>query len=557
MPADRRRRLRAVAALTAIAVLALLTFGPAAPAGATSYVPITGAGSTYAYPALDQWAIDLEPQGLHINYTPNGSAQGREQYIEDQLDYAGSDIAFITNGDPDPFGGVDAGQVQFAYSYVPDVAGGLAFMYNIQVDGHKITNMRLSGQTLAEIFTGQITNWDNPAITRDYGAQLPSIPITVVTRSDGSGESYFLTNWMYHEYRSLWVNFCVAHGGPPGCGTGPTELFPGQSAGFKALDGADTVSSYIASPLNNGAIGYAEDAYALEYHLPVVNVLNAAGYYVGPTASNVAIALEAADINEDQGSPDFLMQNLDSVYGDTDPRTYPLSSYSYLIVPRTSRTVDGHTYGPISGFSNQKGVTLSTYINNILCGDQQTAANLGYSPLPEPMVVGGFLQDAYIPGAIRSPAAGNYNSCNNPAYHDGVDLVTKDAPYPNACQKDTAPLNCTIVGGKAVSTGPGSGGSGGSGTNGSGTGANSPGSRNNGNGNDQAAGINPNTGQPNSDSTINANNDANSQQVGLAGSPTEQWLFGVLTAVLLIAAIAVPSFGGPWLERTRQRRKSS
>jgi ABC-type phosphate transport system substrate-binding protein len=551
MRADRRRRVRAAAVLAIAAAVALLSFGPVTSARATTYVPINGAGSTYADPALNQWAIDLEPQGLVINYNPNGSAQGRQQYIDGQKDYAGSDIAFITNSDPDPFGGVDASQIQFAYSYVPDVAGGLAFMYNLQVDGHKITNMRLSGQTLAEIFTGHITNWDNPAITHDYGEQLPSIPITVVTRSDGAGESYFLTNWLDKEYPSLWIPFCEQHGGPPGCGTGPTEFFPGQSAGFRALSGSDTLSAYIAASSNNGAIGYAEDAYALEYNIPAVNVLNAAGYYVPPTASNVAIALEDAVINPDQNSVDYLMQNLDGVYTDTDPRAYPLSSYSYLIVPRTSRTIDGHTYGPIGGFSDAKGVTLSTYINNILCGDQQTASALGYSPLPEPMVVGGFLQDGDIPGAVKSPAASNYNGCDNPAYHDGVDLVTQDAPYPTPCQKDTAPLYCTVVDGKATSTSPGANG-GGSNSPGANGGTSSPGAgKGSGSG-----GINPNTGQPYGSSTTGTDANADAQDVGLASQPAEQWLYGVLTALELIAAVAVPALLGYWLQRRRRGGRS-
>jgi ABC-type phosphate transport system substrate-binding protein len=75
------------------------------------------------------------------------------------------------------------------------VAGGLAFIYNLQADGHRITNLRLRHQTLAEIFTGHITNCDDPAITHDHGAPLPSQPITVVTRCDGAGESYLLSRW--------------------------------------------------------------------------------------------------------------------------------------------------------------------------------------------------------------------------------------------------------------------------------------------------------------------------------------------------------------------------
>ena len=563
MRAHRLRRLRAAAVLVVTAILGVIAFGPASAAQASTYVPIVGAGSTYAYPALNQWATELESQGLSISYTPNGSAAGRQDYIADEVDYAGSDIAFLTAGDADPFAGIDINHTSFAYSYIPDVAGGLSFLYNLQIDGHKITNLRLSGETLAKIFTGQITNWDNPAITHDYGAQLPDIPITVVTRSDGAGESYFLTNWMLHEYSSIWVPYCEAQGGGSLCKTTPTEFYPAQHAGFKALDGADDVAGYVESSVNNGAIGYAEYAYAIADSIPVVSMLNAAGYYVRPTASNVAIALEKAQINENQSSVDFLMQNLDDVYTDPDPRTYPLSSYSYLIVPRNSRTVGGKTYGPLPKFTDSKGVTLSTYVNHILCQDQQESSELGYSPLPEPMVVGGFLQDGHIPGAVASPAAHNYSTCNNPAYDDGVDKLTASAPYPSPCQKAGEPLNCVVVDGKPQSTG-GTGGTGASGSSGSGangtTGTGNSTTGTSGGKNTATSGpgsgekINPNTGQVVS-GTQAANTDVYAQPVGLASQPQEQWLFSVLTGLELLAVIAVPTALGTWLQRGRRRRK--
>ncbi|HUN31506.1 MAG TPA: substrate-binding domain-containing protein [Trebonia sp.] len=558
MPATRLRRLRGGALLLVMAILGMMALGPASVAQASTYVPIIGAGSTYAYPALNQWATNLESQGLSISYTPNGSASGRQNYLANTVDYAGSDIAFLTKGDADPFAGVDIQQTNFAYSYIPDVAGGLSFLYNLQVDGHKIRNMRLSGKTLAEIFTGQISNWDNPAITHDYGQQLPSIPITVVTRSDGAGESYFLTNWMLKEYSSLWVPYCKAQGGGSLCNTTPTEFYPAQHAGFKALDGAQDVEQYVNSPVNNGAIGYAEYAYAIPDQIPVVSMLNAGGYYVQPTASNVAIALEKAQINEDPSSVDFLMQNLVDVYTDPDPRAYPLSSYSYLIVPRNSRP--GAPEGA-RGFPATKGATLSTYVNYILCQAQQSAGQLGYSPLPAPMVVGGFLQDGHIPGAVKSPASSNYSGCNNPAYENGKDVLTATAPYPNACQKASAPLNCTVVGGKPVSTNSSGNGGGNSSNGGAGspTGGSSKGpsgsTTNNGPSSGPSSGvkINPNTGQVES-GTSATNTDVNAVPVGLASSPQEQWLFGSLTAVVLLAVIAVPTLLGASLQRAGRRQ---
>src|SRR5205085_5790551 len=129
-----------------------------------------------------------------------------------------------------------------------------------------------------------------------------------------------------------------------------------------------------------GAIGYDEYAYALNSHFPVVKLLNPAGYYVLPTAQNVAVALTKAVINSDSHSVNFLQQNLDPVYTYKDPRSYPLSSYSYFIVPRTPKPP------PVFATPGGKGKTLSTFINCMLCGGQAHVDQLGYSPLPVNLV---------------------------------------------------------------------------------------------------------------------------------------------------------------------------
>jgi ABC-type phosphate transport system substrate-binding protein len=167
-----------------VAVLALLS--SSSPASAGSYATLSGSGSSWASVALDQWAMDMQTNGLTINFNPDGSASGRGDYMQgSQVDFAASDPPF-RNG-ADELGGTGAESPSWGYSYVPDVGGGTAFMYHVTVAGHKVTNLRLSGETITKIFTGVITNWDDPAITKDYGAQLPNEPIIPVVRSDGSG----------------------------------------------------------------------------------------------------------------------------------------------------------------------------------------------------------------------------------------------------------------------------------------------------------------------------------------------------------------------------------
>jgi ABC-type phosphate transport system substrate-binding protein len=514
---------------------------PASNAPAADFTPLNGFGSSWAGPAIDAWALDVKNDGIQINFDPNGSAAGRQDYMLDQADFAASDIAFLTT--PDPFqGGTE--NPPYAYSYIPIVAGGTSFLYNLQIGGKQIKNMRLSGETIMKIFTGQITNWDNSEITHDYGEQLPSIPITVVTRADGSGASYQFTRWMWREFPSDWQSFCSKSGGPKS-GCGPTEFYPDSALpDGKSLNGSDLVASYIASPSNNGAIGYDEYAYALDSHIPVVAVQNAAGYDVLPTASNVAIALQKASINEDPSSVDFLIQDLDQVYNYNDPRTYPLSSYSYLIVPRASRTINGNTLGPPHIWTASKGATISTWLNFVLCGAQQTAGELGYSPLPYPLITGGYLQFNQIPGHIPVGSVPSFIAkCNNPTYDDGQNLLIKDAPYPNACQKASAPLNCKVEGGKAVSatTGPSSGSTSTSGATPGATSSTSAGQ------------VNPNTGQvTGADDTGGGGTAINASPVSVSGpAPQEAWVFAVLIVLALLAAVVTPTVLGSWLERRR------
>jgi ABC-type phosphate transport system substrate-binding protein len=507
-------------------------------AAADSFTPLNGFGSSWAGPAIDQWARDVASQGIVINFDPNGSAAGREDYMLNQADFAASDIAFLTTADP--FGG-GIENPPYAYSYIPIVAGGTSFLYNLRVGGHQIRNLRLSGETIMKIFTGQITNWDNAEIAHDYGEQLPSLPITVVTRSDGSGASYQFSRWMWKEFPSDWQAFCTRSGGPSNCG--PTEFYPASALpNGKSLNGSDLVANYIGSPSNNGAIGYDEYAYAKDADIPVVSMENAAGYDVQPTASNVAIALTQASINYDPSSVDYLMQDLDAVYGYTDPRTYPLSSYSYLIVPRISRTINGRTMGPPPVFGSNgasKGQTLSTWLNFVLCGAQQTAGQLGYSPLPYPLIVGGYNEFDQIPGHIPVPSVQSFiDRCDNPTYDDGINVLIKDAPYPSPCQKATAPLNCTVQDGKAVATSAAGSGGAGSGTGNGGTGT-------------SGDSINPNTGQATGD-TNGSGTAINASPVSVSGpAPQEAWVFGALILLTLLGAIVAPTVLGSWLERRR------
>ncbi len=147
--------------------------------------------------------------------------------------------------------------------------------------------------------------------------------------------------------------------------------------------------NYVASKSANGSIGYVEYSYALSQNYPVAKLLNKAGYYTLPTQYNVAVSLEAAQINMNKSSPDYLLQNLNHVYTDPDPRTYPLSSYVYEIEPTGTNAQDPK-------ITTAKRQTIADFTYYSICQGQKEIGPIGYSPLPVNLVEAGFGQIAKL-----------------------------------------------------------------------------------------------------------------------------------------------------------------
>ncbi len=417
----------------------------AVPSVGTEYYPVSGVGSTWSANALQQWIRNVwNNYRWKIEYSDQGSSAGRQLFSQPNggYDFAVSEIPYqLPNSDStDP-------RPARQFAYMPIVAGGTSIMYNLVIGGKRVTNLRLSGETLAKIFTGKITKWDDPAIKADNPQlALPAITIVPVVRSDGSGTSAQFSTWIRKQYPSVWSDFCVKAGRGANCGI--TSNYPAIS-GFKAQSGSNGVAGYVAQAQYVGSITYVEYSYALNSRFPVVKLLNAAGYYVEPTAANVAVALLEAKINENESSPDYLTQNLEGVYANPDPRSYPMSSYSYMIIPTALEY----------GFTENKGLTLAAFANYFLCEGQQQAEVLGYSPLPINLAQAGLEQVRRIPGG--DPANIDIKRCNNPTFSaDGSNKLAQTAPQPQACDKK-GPTQCaTGTGGlKDEPTAP-SGGSG-------------------------------------------------------------------------------------------------
>ena len=408
-----------------IAAIVLSPLMAAQSAGAAAHAEINGSGSSWAENAVNQWVADVNSEGIEVVYNPDGDAQGRQDFANDVSDFAVTSDGYQGK---DPVTGVSDTSQGRPYVYLPIAAGGTSFPYQIKYDGQQVENLRLSGETLAKIFTNQITNWDDPEITKDNnGHALPSLPITPVVQSEGSGATEQLTDYFATEFPSIWQPYAGQ--------SGPTEYFPRQGNQI-AQNGSNGAMNYVASSSANGSISYVEYSFAKSVNYPVAKVLNSAGYFTLPTQYNVAVALEDAQINMDQNSPDYLLQNLTNVYTDPDPRTYPLSSYVYMIEPTGTAPVETH-------MTTAKRQSIADFGYYSICQGQKEIGPIGYSPLPVNLVEAGFGQINKLQTADPGVDLTNENidTCNNPTFVEGqpnTNYLATIAPLPPACDQQGA-----------------------------------------------------------------------------------------------------------------------
>jgi phosphate transport system substrate-binding protein len=408
----------ALALLVPVLAGAMVGAAPGLAGADVAPAAISGSGSSWAAGAISEWTTAVQSNNqLQVNYTDDGDAAGRQDFANKVSTFAVTSEGFQ--------GGSDTSQGR-AYAYLPVAAGGTSFPYQIRVDGQQVENLRLSGETLAKIFTNQITNWDDPEITADNnGQQLPNLPIIPVVQSEGSGSTYQLTDWLSSQFPSIWNPFAGA--------PGPTEYFP-RAGNQIAQNGSDASMNYVASSEANGSIGYVEYFYPLQVGYPVAKVLNAAGYFTLPTQYNVAVSLEQAQINMDPSSPDYLLQSLSNVYTDPDPRTYPLSSYVYMIEPTGAND---------SSVTPGMAQTLADFEYYAICQGQAGIGANGYSPLPVNLVEAAFGQVQKLQAAWPAIDISNLNitTCDNPTFVPGQpneNYLAQIAPLPPPCDKEGA-----------------------------------------------------------------------------------------------------------------------
>lgn len=431
----------------------------------TTPSPIAGTGSSFAAPAIESWDNDVHnaPYSLSVSYTSQSSGTGRYEFTNQTVDFAVSDIGYVGNTDTTP--------PSFPFNFIPVTAGGIAFMYNVPGLNRQL---QLSSLTVCGLLTGGIKTWNDSHIAADNpGVSLPNTPVIPVTESDSAGTNFVLEEWCIHEQPALWAAFAQQQnsqsGGPTDgvaiSATSPNSNWPGIQGGLDAQS-TTTVASQVST--NNGAIGAVQVKYADDDGFggsdPTKNVAlvkNASGQYTAPTPVDVASALAYAT----QQANGTHVLNFDGA----GPHVYNPSTYSYLLTPTT-------------GWSPNKGDTMSQYIDYVLTLGQQKAPTFGYASLGLSLEQYGVNAVQHnVPGAVPPTAA------EQQAYACG-DLTPSEV-----AAGQTTPT-CGVVNGTAgtpganagtatgagagahttASSGSGSGGSGSGGSGGGGSGGADP-----------------------------------------------------------------------------------
>jgi ABC-type phosphate transport system substrate-binding protein len=351
---------------------------------------IAGTGSSFASPAVTNWAntVGQSPYNISVNYTPSNSGQGRYEFTNGTVDYAVSDTGYVSSS-------VGTTPPSFAYEFIPITAAGVAFMYDIPgLNG----TLQLTSYTACLLLTGQISNWNDPALKQNganANVNLPNMPVKPVTESDPAGTNFVLEEYCIQEQPAVWAQYAKNEAGSPppsGVPINPTTPNSNWQAPANGLDESST--SAVASNVANtpGSIGPVQDNYATDSGFTgsnparaVAEMQNKSGKFTLPSPANVASALAYAS---QQANGTHVLD-----FNGLGPNVYNPSTYSYLLTPTT-------------GWSTQKGATMSQFVNYVLTLGQQAAPKFGYASLGLSLERYGIDEViAHVPGAVDPTAA--------------------------------------------------------------------------------------------------------------------------------------------------------
>lgn len=331
------RRVRvaaAAAALVTLSAAAGVAFG--APVAPKAPVELHGAGSTFIQPLLAEWGANWSNKsGIKINYEGGGSGAGISKVKAGQVDFGATDA---------PLAEEDLaanGLVQF-----PVVAGGIVVVENVTDLGRR--RLQIDGRSLAAIFIGKITKWNDPALVElNPGAALPDAAITVVHRSEGSGTTYNFSAYLTKASPDWAANLGTAKSinWPVGSGT----------------EGNQNVANMVTNTPHS--IGYVEYGYALAHNMRIATLHTANGSSVYPNQSTIRNAVDAADWLHAPGFNLLLV-------GTQAKDAWPIAATTWVLLPARSPSAD----------------KCLNFFRWALDSGSQLADAQGYTPLPAGVV---------------------------------------------------------------------------------------------------------------------------------------------------------------------------
>ena len=301
---------------------------------------LNGAGATFPQPVYQEWAARFKDEkGVTVNYQGIGSGGGIAQFTAGTVDFGATDSAMKDEE-------IAAAKKKGDPVHVPTVMGAVTVSYNLE--GVK-SGMKLDGATIADIFLGKITTWNDPAIAKlNEGLQLPSDKITVCHRSDESGTTGNFTKFLV-AYSPAWAS---------GPGTDKSVKWP-TGTGAKGNDG---VAACIKQ--NAGAVGYVEQAYALANNFTFASVKNKAGNFVAPTLDSTSAAGDGLKI-----PADLRISTIDA----PGAQAYPITALTFLLVYRDVCK---------AGADEGKAKALKAWLDYAEGPGQDVAGELQYAKLP-------------------------------------------------------------------------------------------------------------------------------------------------------------------------------
>jgi len=300
---------------------------------------INGAGASFPNPVYQKWTYDYSQanDGVTVSYQSMGSGAGINQIKAGTVDFAGSDNPLTLKD-----------QEKFGLQMYPMLTGGVVVIVNIP--GVKDGQLRLSQSVLAKIFMGQISRWNDKAISDlNPGLKIPGLKITVVRRADSSGTSFIFTNFLSKASAEWKKNI----------GQGGTVKWPVGIGGQKNSGVCNNVKKI------KGSIGYTEFTYAVETKIPTAILENADGKFIKASVETFSASAAKADWANSKG---FYME-LTNIPG---PKSWPITAVTYVLLRKDT--------------SAEKRAAVKKYFMWCFEEGTKSATDLHYIPLPKNVI---------------------------------------------------------------------------------------------------------------------------------------------------------------------------